>query len=484
MTIFAAHTTRAYSLVSMNKLSLLAIILIIATANMAFVGCDFSSDSDTELSRDCLLTAVTLGSLNRTIHTTASDGSDSTYTTTVTGSLYPMYIDQINNQIYNPDSLPVGTDVSKVVFSTFSVTSYVSIKSLATAEDTTFSASDSTDFTQPRVFTVFAEDVTQKREYTVDVRVHKEEGDSTNWQTIANGTATAIASMQQMRTLCKNNEIFIFGETASKECKLIKSGIENYAFNETKDIYTSTGAPLDVMSVQYFKDKFFSLANGELVISESGEGTWQTLGVSQHFTSLIGTSTDSLFAISEGKMYSTYDGVTWKESTTDNEGLLPNSHIASTLFPSRTDDSYENMLLIGESNGEASLWLKSIDFTGNFSYSWIYLPQTEELGDYSYPLLASPNLLYYDDACLLVGITSDNEVSPFYFSRDNGRTWKEGDFDHPTFLGATALACVVDENKYLWLFISGTGSIYKVRINRLGWTEEQTRFEKVHRLQP
>lgn len=461
----------------MKKNSILAILLA-AIIGLLSMGCDTSSDYDTEVSRDCLISAVTLGTLNCTYHTTSSTGGDSTYTGSITGSSYPMYIDQLNNRVYNPDSLPVGTDVSKVVFSTFTVTTYASIKSLSTAEDTTFTASDSTDFTQPRTFTVFAQDVTQKREYTVEVRVHKEHGDSCYWQTLANGTALGIKPMQKIHAVCKDNELYVFGQLTSGECQLVKGSNANTAFENATTINASSGAQIDVESVRYFNGKFYALADGEVLASETGEGTWQATGAEQHFTAIAGTSTDSLFAISDGKMYATADGTTWKESAIDNDGPLPETNIACTHFSSRTDDTYESILLVGEKDSAASVWRKDIDLTGDFNYPWLYFPQTEELGDYACPLLKSPSLVMYDDACMLVGVTDEGAVSPFYFSRDNGRTWISGDLDHPSMTGVTAAACVADSDNYLWIFTSGNGSVIKGRINRLGWTTEQTRFEK------
>lgn len=461
----------------MKKNSILAILLATITG-MLFAGCDTSSDYDTETSRDCLISAATLGTLNCTYHTTSSAGGDSTYTGSITGSSYPMYIDQLSNRVYNPDSLPVGTDVTKVVFSTFTVKSYATIKSLSTAEDTVFSASDSTDFSQPRTFTVYAEDVTQKREYTIDVRVHKEYGDSCSWQAIAGGTARGIQPMQKMHVINRGGVFFVYGQLASGECQLVRGSNADRAFDSATGVNASSGAQFDVESVRYFNGKFYALAGGELVVSETGEGTWQAAGAETRFTALAGASTDSLFALADGKMYATADGVAWSESATDGDGPLPEKNIACACFPSRTDKTYESLLLTGEKDNAASVWRRDIDLAGDFCYPWLYLPQTEELGDYGYPLLSSPSLLTYDDGCMLVGVTSDGELSPFYISDDNGRTWITGSLKHPTMAGVTAAACVTDEDNYLWIFASGSGSVYKGRINRLGWTTEQTRFEK------
>ena len=128
-------------------------------ATLMLGACDTTNDTVMDVSRDCIVSRVTVGTLNRTLQTVSSTGADSTYQVTVNGAMYPMFIDQLNNRIYNADSLPVGTDVTKVVFADFNVSGTASIKSLYTGKDTIFTAKDSTDFSQPRTLTVHSADV-------------------------------------------------------------------------------------------------------------------------------------------------------------------------------------------------------------------------------------------------------------------------------------------------------------------------------------
>ena len=60
-------------------------LLATLAALLTLGACDTSSDSSYEPSRDCAITAVGLGSLKRVLHTTSSEGKDSTYTVAVTG---------------------------------------------------------------------------------------------------------------------------------------------------------------------------------------------------------------------------------------------------------------------------------------------------------------------------------------------------------------------------------------------------------------
>ena len=79
----------------MRKL-FLPIIAILAS----FLG-SCSDEINYTLSNEAIITGFTLGQVKRTMHTTGSDGADSTYTTNYSGSYFPMTIDQLNNKIYN-----------------------------------------------------------------------------------------------------------------------------------------------------------------------------------------------------------------------------------------------------------------------------------------------------------------------------------------------------------------------------------------------
>lgn len=143
------------------------------------------SDKETEIvvSNDCMVTHVKLGKLNRNIYTRTADGTkDSVYVQSVPAGLYELTIDQHNNIIYNVDSLPCNTNVRRVALAAFAARGGVTIRSLTSGRDTLFSISDSTDFSRPREITIHGEDGISKRVYTIELRVHREEGDSSQWK--------------------------------------------------------------------------------------------------------------------------------------------------------------------------------------------------------------------------------------------------------------------------------------------------------------
>lgn len=138
--------------------------------------------------RRCRPHLVSVGTLTRTYLNNKGealkstvDGTDST--TTVDGSKYKFTIDQLKREIYNADSLPAGTAVSKVVCSLASKNSgVVYVKRMASDTLDYFTGNDSIDFKDKRVFRVYSTDGQSYRDYNVEIRVHKELADSFEWQ--------------------------------------------------------------------------------------------------------------------------------------------------------------------------------------------------------------------------------------------------------------------------------------------------------------
>lgn len=144
----------------------------------------FNDDTTTtaEVSTDCVVTSFGLGNLQRTLHVRTTDGKkDSSYVQNIAGINYAFTIDQERNTIYNQDSLPHGTSLSSVKPQTFTVSGVARLVSLLNQSDTVFSATTAVDLTKTRTLHVYGLDGVSRRNYTLEVRVHREEGDSVTW---------------------------------------------------------------------------------------------------------------------------------------------------------------------------------------------------------------------------------------------------------------------------------------------------------------
>ena len=447
----------------MNRANIFLLILLLLNAFVAG-GCMDDDETTTSLSNECALTAITLGTLNRTLHTQTAAGEDSTFVVTVTGSLYPLYIDHVNSRVYNPDSLPVGTDVSKVVFSQLSALGYLWIDALTTEGDTTFLASDSTDFTKPRRITVQSYDLSAKREYEIKVNVHREEADTFVWRKAA-AFVPCVVDLQQAQMLCTAGRLLLFGHVDGMSLRLESSTTapEDWHFAEMNRT---------VGSVCRFDSRFVGLSAGEVVTSDDGL-SWQAVEGAPVFDLLLAAGTRDLYAVREGKIYHTTDLYTWTEDSADTPAMLPEADVVFTCQPSAADKWLEDLLVVGRRADSSVVWKKNVDLSGAEAFPWNFYPEPDAT-PYPCPVLQGASLATYDGKALLAGLKGDGSVG-LYLSRDNGRTWMPQEIKLPAFGAApSGVSICVDAEQNIWMACQGTGEVWKGRHNRLGWTQDPT----------
>lgn len=163
-------------MVQMSKRILLYLCVALAAGAVA-VSCNSdSSDSSYSYSSSVAITSFVLGEDDDVL-----ENLDSVHFT----------IDLDRCLIYNADSLPVGTDVTKLLVelsyeSAYSVNFNIKNGEVMT-NDTTFeySSSDSIDFSGEAYIIIVAADKVTQRTYTVNVNVHQIEPDSLWWDELA-----------------------------------------------------------------------------------------------------------------------------------------------------------------------------------------------------------------------------------------------------------------------------------------------------------
>lgn len=465
------------------KQSLLLRLLVGLCALTGFIACDKLDDTITTTpSRDCIVTSAIIGSVPRDVYCIGSRGQDSVYSTTVKGSDYAMVIDQINRRIYNTDSLPKGSRIDRLVFSTFASSGTTSIKSLTTGTDTIYSPSDSTDFSVEREITVFSPSNTS-RTYRVQVFAHKEEGDSVALRDIYTiGSGSPLAEYTDCRALSDGDYILVYGSKADGSVSVIKTLRKAPDFTQSLPIDPINGVPLNLRSVRTFKGSYYALFGDILYSSPDGINDWKRTGKATdniRFRSLAGSSKDSLYAGNDGKLYSSSDGETWQVSEADGYAPLPISDLQLESLPSRLGNNYEQLLLYGTTaEGKPAIWVKTVDLKNEYNFPWTDLPQESNTDEYKLPAFRYATLAVYDHCYLLGGMEGGRIASP-RMSYDGGRSWPVGDVKTPvTLIGITAIGMTVDKDGYIWFVPTGAGSVYKGRHNRVGWATIPKEFQR------
>ncbi len=413
----------------------------------------------------CIVSNVRLGNIPCVHKVKASDGSDSVIVVNVIGADYPMTIDHYAGRIFNADSLPYGTDVSKVAFTTLASSGTLAIRSLYQEGDTLFVATDSTDFRTPRLVTVYAYDGLASRKYNMEVRVHQEYGDSFVWEKACENVQ-AFQGASFTGVLSKGEDLFVYA-TKNEIPVLLRASLDNSAD------WTETALDKTITSPVVLGEKFFAVSQGELIVSNDGI-VWTSVATAPTQVLSVSTVADFLVLLSKDGFYKSVDGTVWEKETVDEPQYLPSSNAAIVSMESRANASYWNVYAVGDAQGESVVWKHNVDLTGAETYDWNYYPDGYNNSN-PCPTLTSRQLFCYDGALLQTGLLESGEMG-FYCSHDEGRTWRQQHIPH---LANVYGECVVAIDKQNWIWvISPEGALLRGRFKRLGWAKPQNIFKE------
>ena len=437
-----------------------------ALAMFAFSSCLNSDEDEITYYDDTAVTAFSLSAANRYIHTTASDGvTDSVYKTSLTVSGYAFSIDQQQRLIYNTDSLPVGTDVAHVLATISSKNGgsiVLNLKNKAGNDSLAYySSSDSIDFTNPVRVRVYNTQGSAYREYTVQVNVHRQEGDVFYWNSL---NEPALQPLAQRRMVANGNDLYLFGLKDGATVGFVYS-------NQTwKQLSRPFGADA-YKNVAVQQGSVFVLDGNALLRSSDGE-QWQTVATLSGVKQLLGATPARLYAMTDnGISYSSDQGTTWTADALDDATAnLPDTDLNFVCSAAVTNDNTYNLLLIGNRNGKTVTWAKvEENGSGSQSQPW-YLFTDDEYNRKTLPCLSNLQVVNCEGTLLAVG----GDLKTIYSSLDQGLTWSaEATYTLPTALVGAAVpaAMTVGQKGMIYLSASDSPIVYYGRLTRYGWAE-------------
>lgn len=462
------HSTRTY----MNKhITLFLAMLVIVTG---FTGC-FKDSEEEEYSGMSLLTGASLGNLRRTIYFKTAEGKDTCQVITISGSEYPLTIDQINHHIYNAEMLPAHTSLSKVVLTSLNCQGTAAIKSLVDGKDTVFNYTDSTDFRVPRDITIYGHDGVSKTTYTMELRVREEVADSMRWEHFDGGAM--LAMLQAPRLLTRGDSLIAWGTTNEGTTRCFWANRNAHITPEAWHELTLGNAPTPSSIVK--KSGGFAALNATSIVTSENGHNWTPISPNnQGLLSLAAASSRSIYGINtQGFMRSVDGGQLWNTDEADNNDSIPTSHLTGVCYPNRTNPSIDELIVVGNTaSGRTVVWkrneMKDATMDGMARFQWIHLPSAKK-NQNKIPNRTCMTLAHYDDALLLCGMNPEGKPS-LTMSYDMGRTWKDTIVTTPLIDPATtAVGMAVDTDNYIWIICAGTGEVWRGRINRLGWRKEE-----------
>ncbi|MDO5446845.1 MAG: DUF6242 domain-containing protein [Prevotellaceae bacterium] len=459
----------------MNKYFSFFATLVVASTMLC--SCLGGNDDDVDYGSDTAISSFTLNTIYRTMHTQASDGSDSTYTSTLSASNYKFSIDHLNGIIENLDSLPKWTNPDKVLCTVTAYNSGVIAYLKPTSGDTLFAynSADTMDFSKPIEFRVYSPDGSNAcRKYTVSINIHQEEGDSMRWEML---TSNSNIAFEKKKLYSLGSDMFLMGvkdgaTTIYKTSAADGREWENITANVSLDdkAYNNT---------VIYNNEFYTFSSGTLYKSADAK-TWATVSTPD-IENLVAAGSSMLFGIGNNKIkYSIDGGATWADDTMSDEAeFLPKKDFSYAVTSVKSNAETERIIIAGNLMNEsdcrnAMVWSKVIEKRADsYEYSWTrVVTRTERHG---LPYTDNLSMTAYDD--MLVSMNNEN----FLTSTDNGMVWNIDTtlYKRPEGFNASAteVTMAVDANKWLWI-VDKEGEVWKARINRLAWREEQTAFKE------
>ena len=451
-----------------------SLCLMSLAAMMVFISC---LESDGILAEKyypyASLRSVSISNIDTKYVVKDQSGNDSTIVKTVVGEFYPFTINQETCEAYNVDSLPVGTDVTKVATSiSCDGVAYLYVDSLEKYE--LFVKSDSFDYTNPLKILITSTDGTYAREYKISLNVHTVDPNQLYWNKITENPTAAGAAV---RMSLKDDKLFLFSCDTDGAVSLFTILVSDFVSTESKSV---AGLPLypEMNSLVQYAGKFYIVADGKIYSSIDG-ATWENVPCAADVKTLFAASDKDnvIWAVANDSLAYAKDvaaGFTTVQPLADN---FPLYDLSSVICPLRTNLNINRYLLFGRAikgaQVQPQVWGKLTN-----EKKWVnYIPSAYNTKHC--PALESLAVFPYDGKLYAIGgkgTVADKEVaalSVIYVSRDNGLTWDASGEDGPSLpaelSGVDApFAAFVDDDGNIWLAVCGeNGAIWRGRMNKL-----------------
>lgn len=390
-------------------------------------------------------------------------------------------------QIYNADSLPVGTETKKMLANIgFDNPSKVT---LYTATDTLeYSSSDSINFSSPVKMEVIAGNGNNKKYYTIKVNVHQMLGDSIDWKLYVNDPLADAGTIVDQRALAFGSDINWYVRNTA-DVVLYTSPTTDLQRWTKEGVTLPAGSDPVLSSLRKFDDVLYMVdAAGNLLGSADGRG-WSVVSASGQFVNLIGTingvngNADRFIAIvtEGGKYYFSYstDAANWAIDG-ELDSKFPISGYSNSLqyFGGTT----QRIVIVGGKAQDGTLTSDSWSYDGGKN-PWTALKNINS----ELPALQGASLFEYqsdprypDTYWMIMGgqLKDDSYSSTIYYSANKGISWMKASstISLPSAFEARAFISPYVSSDFFIYLLGGQNAegelnqIWRGRLNQLTFT--------------
>ena len=412
------------------------------------------------------ITSFTIGYYNVKFHDMNIHGRDTLVYVREGGVMYPMTIDQVNNRIFNVDSMAYGSDLSKVTSSVYGNGTIGYIYDDEPDVTYLWRSQDSIDFTRKLKFVVKSTDGSYTRYYDVSVNIRKVFPDSLLW---SNPDTVGVPVLSGIAQAVRNDTVFFFGTDTAGVPSVTFRNISLGGWNGANHI-SGFSAQNWNHTVTVFRDSFYTVAAGSLY------GSADALNWSQVRTgikSLMVSADDNtaLWAVGQDSSILKTDDMTAWTAVQEIPAGFPDSAGIVFSYPLATNTSLSRSVLVGlgEDSLYASVWTM---LSGDTVWTQVDAPANTGL---RIPFTGNLSAFRYDGALFCL-----ESLDCFRQSNDNGVTWYRCEsyaedyaswnryMQLPVALKGKSCgyAVATDSRGYIWI-MTGEGQVWRGAITRL-----------------
>lgn len=419
------------------------------------------------VSPQAAITSFTVGYYNVKSHVINWHRRDTVISVREGGVMYPMTIDQLNNRIYNIDSLAYGSVITAVTSSVYG-TGTITYRYADDPESTFYwSMYDSIDFTRELLFSVTSTDGSYTRTYSVNVNVRKVFPDSLSWSSTG---STGFPVLSGISGVVRDDTVFCFGTDDSGMPALTYRSPVTGEWNGANHL---TGFPIDGWQhkVTACGGLFHTVSDGNLYRSADGMN-WSLARADVSGMILSGNDDGRLWILSNDSIFAVSSDMSgWKALQRIPEHF-PDMDVTVFSYPLSTNSTITRYVFVGVESGcpDASVWtMLSVD-------SVLTKTEAPSRADITLPSSSNLSVIRYDGSLFCLGQGLDG----FRQSSDNGTTWYYCDsyadedaswnwyMQLPDGLKGNncGFACVTDSKGYIWI-MTDEGNVWNGAITRL-----------------
>lgn len=397
-------------------------------------------------------------------------------------------IDQLNNRIFNQDSLPFGTEVEKVV-ATVSYVSSVSVGSVqvyqeAVGDTIYWNGTDSLDYSKPVKFIITAYDGVTKKIYDTRLNVHQVVPDSMVWTSLSSLPGSDVTARKVLPFRIAEEEVYSMYTQEADGCHLYLSPVVEWPVSWESRTLTglpNSGVVLDQMT-EYEGRLYVPTTTNGLYVSEDGVN-WLAAEAAPQVTAVLGvvkeeTTTQRASALAT---IASFDGVSYFASM-DKSGVwaqgdpVPAEFPVSGFAPLSYGLMYREHLMLAGGKTSAGTVLSDVWSTMD-GVSWALMTSEASFG-----AREGASVALYDSTFFMIGgfDADGTALKDIYRSKNNGISWALSDTltVMPEAYSARGYASLVldEETNYIYLFggkektnTKDVGELWRGRINRLGF---------------